>query len=152
MDGSPPNGYFMFTARTLNSEVQIVIPYGDRYDSITLDIFARRALFGPQVTDSDLSMPPLLSPLSDSDSPMPPLETSQCTCCYICEDCCFQEDPVGCKSPNVPRPKCVNSEIKPCIDEPPTQTLHIRIRLYQPRLTAYYQVIQTISLVQPNHL
>ena len=80
MDGSPPNGYFMFTARTLNSEVQIVIPYGDRYDSITLDILARRALFGPQVTDSDLSMPPLEE----------------------------------------------------------TQTLHIRIRLYQLRLTAYY--------------
>ena len=138
MDGSPPNGYLMFTARTLNSEVQIVIPYGDRYDSITLDMLARRALFGPEVTDSDLSMPPLLSPLSDSDSPMPPLETSQCTCCYICEDCCFQEDPVGCKSPNVPRPKCVNSEIKPWIDEPPTQTLQIRITFYQPRITAYY--------------
>ena len=124
MYGSPPNGYFMFTARTLNSEVQIVIPYGDRYDSNTVDILARRALFGPQVTDSDLSMPPL--------------ETSQCTCCYICKDCCFQEDPVGCKSPNVPRHKCVNSEIKPWIDEPPTQTLQIRITLYQPRITAYY--------------
>ena len=83
-------------------------------------------------------MPPL-EEATDLDRPMPPLEeASKCTCCFICENCCYHEHPVGCKSPDIPRPKCVNSEIKPWIDEPPTQTLHIRIRLYQPRLTAYY--------------
>ena len=124
-DGTPPNRYLVFTARTLHSLVRIVIPYGDRHDSITLDILARRALLGPEPTDLDRPMPPLE-------------EATECICCFICENCCYSKHPLGCKSPDVPRPKCVNSEIKPWVDEPPTQTLHIRIGLYQLRLTTYY--------------
>ena len=137
-DGSPPNGYFVFTARTLNSQVRIVIPYGDRYDSIKLDSLARRTLFGPEPTDSDRPMPPF-EEATDLDRPMPPLEEAiECTCCFICENCCYSKHPLGCKSLDVPRSKCVNSEIKPWVDEPPTQTLHIRIRLFQLRLITYY--------------
>ena len=72
-DGSPPNCYFVFTARTLHSLVRILIPYGDRHDSITLDILARRVLCGPEPTDLDHPMTPF-EEATDLNRPIAPLQ------------------------------------------------------------------------------